>query len=215
MYNVLVAIPVNPSYPDALRQRALRLVTDMIAVAPPWCRVDVVFDDRPVTVPEGAPKYTRHAMARNQLLDTYLTDQYDTVLWIDADLIDYPANILETLLTANPGGIAAPFIYLDHHNRRFYDIGGFIHRGKRFPMNGPYPGEDAKTVELDSVGCLYTFPAWLYRAGVRYSPPDDLTYVEHWSVMRAAVARGVSIVALPQVGALHAWLPDYGLPLSI
>lgn len=215
MTTVLVAIPTSPRYPDALRQQAERLAFRLPA-ANPDLRFEFCVDSRPVVIPADSPIYSRHAIARNRLIDTALQDHHEYVLWVDADLCAYPADLPTRLLAANPGGIAAPFVYLDKcAGPRFYDIGGFIHGGgQRFPLYGPFPGEGEEAIELESVGCCYLIPAALYRAGLRYAPPADPTYVEHWSVMREARARGVRVVALPQVAAVHAWLPDYGLELS-
>lgn len=211
--NVLVLQPINPSHPPALRAVASALLAAMVD-ANPGMSFDVRQDDSAVPVPPSPSKYARHAAVRNYMLDTHLEERHTHVLWVDSDLVRYPANLPTLLHQANPGGIAAPFVTLDTMGDRFYDIGGFIEQGRRFSMSAPFCRQPGPVVELDSVGCLYLAPAWLYQAGVRYSAPPTDYYVEHWSVMRQAAERGVRIVGLRDVRAVHAWLPAYGLPLN-
>lgn len=145
------------------------------------------------------------------MLEQYLKEKHDYVLWIDSDLVDYPADIPTLLYEANPSGITAPLALLDKCGERFYDIGGFIENGRRFSMAKPYCSQDGPVWELDSVGCLYLAPASLYQSGIRYAPPSSDYYVEHWSVMQQAKKRGVRILALRDVVCKHAYMPDYGL----
>jgi hypothetical protein len=156
----------------------------------------------------------RHATVRNYMLDRYLSPYHTHVLWIDSDLINYPDTLPSVLMSAFPDAIVAPFAMLDKLPNRFYDIGGFIERGNRARMWPPFFDQEGDVIELDSVGCCYLAPAALYHAGVRYAPPPNDYYVEHWSVMQAAKRRGYRIVALRDVRVIHAWLPDYGMELS-
>lgn len=218
--NVLVLQPVNPKHATARRADGVALAevaAQLLARLPdanPGMTFDIRRDAAAVPVPPSPSLYARHAAVRNYMLDTYLAEHHTHVLWVDSDLVDYPADLPTLLSAANPGGIAAPLCLLDKCGPRFYDIGGFIEGGRRFPMAPPYSLQRGPVWELDSVGCLYLAPAWLYQAGVRYAPPPTDYYVEHWSVMAAARARGVRIVALADVVALHAWLPEFGLPLN-
>ena len=219
MAHVLVAIPSNPRHPEALRAQA-HMLAARLPEANPDHTLDIQIVDTPIEVPTDSPIYTRHATIRNHVIDTRLRG-HEWVLWIDSDLCDYPADLPTTLL--QHGCIAAPMVTLDHHGERFYDIGGFIEHGRRARMGPPWFDQAGPVIELESVGCCYVIPAWLYRVGIRYAPPPyRLTtqdqhgtvgayVVEHWSVMRQAAARGVRIVALTDVRAVHAWLPDYGI----
>lgn len=216
--NVLVLQPTRPSNPPALRARADELLTRMVG-ANPGMIFDVRQDDTALEIPAHPSKYMRHATVRNYMVDTYLRPQHSHVLWIDSDLIDYPAN-LPTLLhdeakrTLTTPTIVAPMAVLDHYPERFYDIGGFVENGRRANMEQPWFRQTGDVIELDSVGCCYLTPAMLYHQGLRYSPPVTDYYVEHWSVMLAAKRKGWRICALTRVRATHAWLPDYGLEPS-
>lgn len=210
MPSILVLQPIRPSNPPELRERADVLIERMLC-ANPGLSFDVAQDDSAVPVPPHPSLYMRHATVRNYMLDTYLLPSHTHVLWIDSDLIDYPAELPTLLMDAAPGAITAPFAMLDKWPNRFYDIGGFIEHGNRARMWPPFFGQDGEIIDLDSVGCCYLAPASLYHAGVRYSPPPTDYYVEHWSVMQAAKRRGYRVCALRDVRVVHAWLPDYGL----
>lgn len=209
--NILILQPTAPQHPPALQEIAARLLA-RLPEANPGLMFDIAVDDTAVPIPASPSLYAKHAAVRNYMLDTYLKPEHDRVLWIDSDLVDYPANLPALLLEANHDGIAAPLVLLDQCGPRYYDIGGFIEEGRRFRMVPPYCTQTGPLWELDSVGCCYLIPAWLYREGVRYSPPPTDYYVEHWSVMQEAKAKGVKIVALRDIVAKHAYLPLFGLP---
>lgn len=216
MSNILVLQPIRPSNPPALRERADALIERMLA-ANPALSFDVRQDDSAVFVPAFPSLYMRHATVRNYMLDRYLGPEHTHVLWIDSDLIDYPADLPTQLMevVGDTPTIAAPIALLDTtkhtHKHRFYDIGGFIEKGNRARMYPPWFDQTGDVIELDGVGCCYLAPAALYHEGVRYRPPHTDYYVEHWSVMQEAKRRGYRIVALTNVRAVHAWLPDYGM----
>lgn len=220
--NILILQPIRPTNPPALRAVADALLSRLPA-ANPSLTFDIRQDDSAVEVPPHPSLYMRHATVRNYMLDRYLKPEHDAVLWVDSDLVEYPADLPTRLANAAlkshswTGVIAAPMAVLSPSSGfqdRFYDIGGFIEHGQRANMYPPWFQQQGPVIELDSVGCCYLAPAWLYRDGVRYSPPPTDYYVEHYSVMQQARARGVRIVALTGVRAVHAWLPDYGLGVN-
>lgn len=213
---VLVLQPIRPSHPPALRAVADALLARMVETCTAFA-FDVRQDDAALDVPPHRSKYQRHATVRNYMLDCYLRPEHDAVLWVDSDLIDYPADLPLRLHAANPGGITAPLALLSETSGwkdRFYDIGGFIENGARARMFRPWFEQQCDVIELDSVGCCYLAPADLYRAGVRYAPPPTDYYVEHWSVMKQARERGYRVCCLTTARAVHAWLPDYGLGVN-
>jgi hypothetical protein len=237
MPNILVLQPIRPSNPLALRERADTLLARLEG-ANPGMDFDICQDDATVDVPAHPSKYMRHATVRNYMLDAYLRPEYTHVLWIDSDLVDYPAELPSLLIdAADLHTIVAPLALLAESNdpvrkvfgpNRFYDIGGFIERGKQARLFPPYFEQEGAVIELDSVGCCYLAPADLYRSSyiservsqampvpaVRYAPPPSDYYVEHWSVMQEAKKRGYRVVALSNVCVMHAWLPDYGLGVN-
>ena len=236
--NILILQPIAPRHPPALRERASALLA-RLASANPGMSFDIRQDDSVLDIPPHPSLYMRHATVRNYMLDTYLTAEHDAVLWVDSDLVDYPADLptrlaevaasftereslrrvrdmlIEQGVTVRPRpAIVAPLALLSPTSGwpgRFYDIGGFIEKGNRVRMWPPYFEQQGEVIELDSVGCCYLAPASLYRAGVRYSPPVTDYYVEHFSVMQQARKRGYRVCCLTTMCVIHAWLPDYGL----
>jgi len=214
--NILVLQPIRPSNPPALRAVANTLLARLPAANPGMC-FDIRQDDAALDIPPPPSLYIRHATVRNYMLDTYLTEAHDAVLWVDSDLIDYPADLPTRLAEFGDRAIVAPLALLSPASgwsNRFYDIGGFIEHGNRARMWPPYFEQQGDVIELDSVGCCYLAPAQLYRDGVRYSPPVTDYYVEHYSVMAEARRRGYRVCCLTTTCVMHAWLPDYGLEAS-
>ena len=45
------------------------------------------------------------AHIRNIVINQFLRPHHDLVLWIDADVVEYPNDLVQRLYNANPGGI--------------------------------------------------------------------------------------------------------------
>ena len=221
--NVLVLQPIRPDHPPALRAIADHLLARLEA-ANPGMVFDIRQDDARLDIPPHPSRYIRHATVRNYMVDRYLEEGHDAVFWVDSDLIEYPADLPALLHAAAPGAVCAPLALLkdtrEYGQDRFYDIGGFIEKGRSARPYPPYFEQRGAVVDLDSVGCCYLAPAALYRIGIRYEPPpmdrwvtaDGTEYrVEHNSVMWQARALGYRVCCLTTARAVHAWLPDYGL----
>lgn len=198
--NVLIATPYRRRTHPALLERAAALRAHL--------KGDVcVYEDCSGPVPGDLP-YASNARARNHILDIALKPEHEAVLWVDVDLVDYPADIIERLDAVRDGGIAAPFVYLDGFYHHFYDTGGFIEDTEHSRVRPPHFDQPGPVYQLKSVGTLYLAPADLYRAGARYAPAPP--YVEHWPVMQFALQHGYKIVADSRIEALHAHLPSFG-----
>jgi len=211
MTHVLIATPYRVTTHRSLLDQAatLRREATELAVAAGYIISEaVVCDDAPIT-PDPEP-YARHAGVRNALIADCLRPEHDAVLWVDADLVQYPATIIPRLDAVRRGGIAAPAVYLDKEAPgRWYDTGGFIEiENRHTPVWPPHFLQPGPVVNLLSVGCIYLAPAQIYRDGARYAPASP--HVEHWPVMRFAAARGLPIVCDLRLAAYHAYLPDYG-----
>lgn len=208
--NITILQPYRPDTPPALVEQAGALIKRLIDTT-----------DAAIAVVRGpatsnAPgRYGPHAAVRNALLP-YIGPDEDYALWIDVDLIDYPADFVTQALQRNPGGITAPVVILDRHDERFYDIGGFIAPGGTpFGMDAPWCNQPTNELILESVGCMYLAPAHIYRDWeLRYAPTGPVYGVEHYAVCKAAADRGVPVRAYRDLRAIHAWLPDYGVELS-
>jgi peptide chain release factor subunit 1 len=123
----------------------------------------------PPGVPRWAPAYqlVRRAVlarARNNLLMRALADE-DWVLWIDVDVVDYPADILQRLL-AHGGDIVHPNCVLAPGGRSF-DLNAWTDGGRRHLSD--YRGKGP--IRLDSVGgTMLLVRADLHRDGLVFPP---------------------------------------------
>ncbi|HZR04903.1 MAG TPA: hypothetical protein VFA61_03640, partial [Candidatus Udaeobacter sp.] len=101
------------------------------------------------------------------------------IFWVDADVIAYPPHLLEQLIVRSDGGIAAPIVLMEGSldepintdgfgPGRFYDIAGFVERGRWARFTQPYFDQIGPVYELDSVGSCYLVNADLYRCGGRH-----------------------------------------------
>lgn len=181
-------------------------------------------DTAPET-PAGALKFYHQARARNELISASLTPDHDYVLWIDADLVEYPSNLPHMLYKTDPESVIAPLVLLEGDRGgttiQFYDTLGFIESGRRIRHMPPYFNQrGTDVVELDSVGCVYMLPAEILRNVAYSSEPYDPTvdmpeiartgHTDHMPVMRYARESGYRVLCDTRVVATHAYLPNYG-----
>lgn len=214
---VLVATPARLSTPAVLLERASVLAARL--TYQPRARALYLNEQA-----DGGGKYRPNAVARNELIARFLRPEHDWVLWVDVDIIEYPADLVERLMTIarrHAGekwpAIVAPMVWMERVGEGdvslstggwFYDIGGFVALdGQQADFHAGPQGHDAEQ-EMASVGCVYLAPAGLYRQGLGYRPAGD--EVEHLSFMRAARAAGATVIATRGVEVRHAYLPKYG-----
>lgn len=170
--------------------------------------------------PDYVEKFMPNAAARNQLIERYLRPEHDWVLWLDADIIETPPDLIERLMdvsTRHGLGIAAPMIWMERvrpgpvgfdNGGWFYDTGGFVDEAGLYADFYAGVMGDEPEVGMMSVGCVYLVPAWLYREGLRYHPTGD--QVEHMSFCLSARDKGLEVVATRDVNVTHAYLPEWG-----
>lgn len=203
MAKILVLIPVNPRLPGALLASAHRLrralELEEATIGEHWFECHIETCD---AVGDGRP-FSAHAMARNAMLGRYLRPDHTHVLWIDADLTDYPRDLATRLHAIDPDGIVAPFVCIEGTDR-FYDTRGFVDiGGRRAEPHAPYlVGGDL--VPMQAVGCCYLAPARAYQ-DKRYEPTEGHT--EHYSI--CAGFSGL-VWAARRIVVAHANLPRYG-----
>jgi len=176
--SVLVLTPVNPTLDPAVIRRARELAERAIG-GMRGCRI--VYDDTGEAPPRGSTFPHRLAAMtplRQAMIDRHLRDER-WVFWVDADLVEYPANLLEELISRAEGGIAAPLVLMEGDVTepaypagfgpgRFYDIAGFIENGRWARFTQPYFDQLGPVYRLDSVGCCYLVNADLYRWGAKH-----------------------------------------------
>lgn len=137
-------------------------------------RVTLVKKDFGFALPSGTPRWapayqlTRRtilARARNQLLFRALKDE-DFVLWLDVDVISYPADLIERLLDVgrdilHPHCVTAP-------SGATFDRNGWAEHGTKFLSD--YRGS-GRPVRLDAVGGTVLFiRADIHREGLIFPP---------------------------------------------
>ena len=185
--SVLVLTPVKPLLAEHVLERAKELVHRALK-GMRNCRV--VYD----STGEAPPRESAHVRARREttfphrlaaltplrqaMVDRHLRDER-WVFWVDADLVDYPAQLIDELIHRAEGGIAAPLVIMEGDASsppsgrgfgpgRFYDIAGFVEQGRWARFTPPFFDQPGPVFELDSVGCCYLVNADLYRHGARH-----------------------------------------------
>lgn len=125
-------------------------------------------------IPEGLPRWHGHiqaerrtvlAKSRNHLLSRALTDQ-EWVLWLDVDVDEYPADLIEQLL-ATGKSIVQPHCVLEYGGKTF-DTNGWRDKGR---LHLDDLRDEGEFVELDSVGgTVLWIRADLHRDGLIFPP---------------------------------------------
>jgi hypothetical protein len=112
------------------------------------------------------------------MVERHLRDE-KWIFWVDADIIDYSATLVEQLISRIEGGIAAPMVIMEGSldepanpagfgPGRFYDVAGFVERGHWARFTPPYFDQIGPVYELESVGSCYLVNADIYRWGGRH-----------------------------------------------
>ena len=161
------------------------------------------------------------AKSRNRLLQKALTDE-DWVLWLDADVIKYPDDVIQQLL--HPGkDIIVPHCVVGEEKRSF-DLNTFkFQSGENnrdwtpYLIDGiiqPPRGEGRLYLEnmrhesitkVDSVGgTMLLIKADLHRDGLLFPPFSYKQYVETEGLAMMAKDMGYSCWALPNLEIVHA-----------
>ncbi|MEI6239838.1 MAG: glycosyltransferase [Planctomycetia bacterium] len=160
------------------------------------------------------------ADARNQLLAAALRDE-DHVLWLDADLIDYPATLLSQLIDSGHD-IVAPRCELP--DGRVFDLNSFrlvpdrtMAEDPRWMIDGifmPPSGVGRRyldadlgrdSVPLDGVGgTALLVRADLHREGLRFPSEPYRSYLETEGLAAMAADMGITCYGLPGLRVIHA-----------
>lgn len=139
-----------------------------------FARVGLWKRDFDFSIPEGVPRWSPGwqiprrrilAKSRNHLLFRSLRDE-DWVLWLDVDVIDYPPDMIETLL-ATGRDIVHPHCVVEYGGKTF-DLNAWRDRGERRmeDLRG-----DGDLVRLDAVGgTVLLVRADVHRDGLIFPP---------------------------------------------
>jgi hypothetical protein len=150
------------------------LETQLPALRNEYRRVTLVKWDAGFQMPEGSPRwaaplqYPRRvvlARARNRLLSAALRDEA-WVLWLDVDVIEYPADILRRLLNTGKR-IVTPHCVVDRGGRTF-DWNAWRDQGQ---VRMDQLRDGPELVRLDAVGgTMLLVDADLHREGLVFPP---------------------------------------------
>ena len=175
--------------------------------------VDLVYDFRRYSKrDENENFFGRLARMRQQMIDDYLRPHHDDVLWIDADIIDYPADLYDQLRRVSLEGVVSPLVLIEGTELN-YDTASFredlLHRSSQAP---PWFSAPGPVVKLLSVGGCVLVPAWVHREQQFHaqSDEDDSWNTEWLSICSYATSKSVPILCDTRIRVQHAHLPKYG-----
>lgn len=198
---VAVLVPSNPFLHPRLKV-ILNDNLDMLLEGNPTLDMKVFVDSGPLEVlPEDERPLSKTSRLRNRMLDSIDLDLFDYLLWLDSDLVEIPADLVTTLIRANPTGVTAPLVLIEEPGplgpNQFYDTTAFVLegraneqandtnpyvKGRSIEMFPPYvpnkkPGQEL--VPMDGVGTCYCMPKRVFsEGGARFTDHPRLT--EHW-----------------------------------
>ena len=176
------------------------------------------------TVPRGSPEIQRRrrsilARARNRLIAGALQDE-EWVLWLDADLVDYPADLPARLIAAEKSVVVPLCVRPDG---TVFDMNTFCieppgrREDRRHLRDGilqPPPGTgrryldglgDRALVPVDGVGgTVLLVRADLHREGLNFPAFSLNGYIETEGLAQMARAMGVQAWGMPGVRVVHA-----------
>lgn len=224
MSRVACLIPIKPTLHPTLREFAFARAA-ALPLANPTLDITIMYDYGTVPKLKGDVRpWSKVARVRNNMLAQLDLNTIDYVFWIDADVVDYPADLPSQLIAANPDGITAPLVVVEDHGCRFYDWAAYIIKDRshiepenRWPVVGrnlahdpPYwPSEPTEeVVEVDGVGTIYCANADIYRTGIRHA--DHPAFTDHWPVCERARTMGRKVCVHRGQVAVHANLPKFG-----
>jgi len=74
--------------------------------ANPELALEIFVDSGPLAMQASDERpLSKTARLRNRMLDAVNVSAFDYLLWIDADVVEYPATLPSLLISANPGGV--------------------------------------------------------------------------------------------------------------
>jgi len=211
---------------DSFDDTFARLQQLMPEACPNFCSKGLFKRDFGATVPPGIPRFeavyqaTRRAVlarARNHLLFNALR-RHDWVLWLDVDVVEYPADILQRLIALDLD-IVHPHCVVDYGGRSF-DRNAWCDNGRLHMEDLRGRGR----VRLDSVGGTMllvradrhrdglVFPPFFYGAPSRWARNphplrgDSIGEIETEGLAIMAKDMGVECWGLPDLEIRHS--PD-------
>lgn len=149
----------------------------------------------------------RFARMRQSVIERYLQPQHDWVLWIDADIIDYPEDLFHQLYI-DELSITSPLVSIAGHRTNYDTAGTRPNFEQRSDQQPPSSGDH----EMFSVGGCVLVPAEVHRhVSFQAQSDTDITANTEWTSLCVGAAKfGIRIVWRTSVVVHHANLPNYG-----
>jgi hypothetical protein len=209
MPKVLVPMPYKPT----LHPKLVDMMLDNLEALTknnPLFDIEIGFNTDPEPRLADERVWAPVGRIRNKTIARFLRPEHDYVLWIDADIVQYPADLLTQLYQVNPKGITAPMVLIQGCDT-FYDTAGFVTLSMQNAVpQMPYWPRDIDSLApfaLAGVGACYLMPAWPYQRDIWH---QDTPWTDHWPMMEAIRQAGEQVLALPGCVVYHAHLPSYG-----
>lgn len=226
--SIVVLVPIAPNIRRQFINSTLYLAQ---RAAARFRSARIVFDPRGAPPPPGKPHpYRQEALAkiRQDMIASHLGDA-DWVFWIDADIVDYPANLYIELIRRADGGIAAPVLLMDGKLGagptyadgfgwgRFFDVAGFVENRRWARFEPPWFDQPGPCFNLDSVGGCYAVSAEIYRKGARHEADpfaaDLVARNADWPSDAIAVGQRGPAPCFTEHYSVCQWAKDHGYPV--
>jgi hypothetical protein len=211
--SILIPVGIRPTLHPRIKEQFFRCLDAVIVESGAEC----VIDETPFPKRKGENYFANVARSRNHLIDTYLRDDHDEVLWIDAGIISFPSDLYQRLheLAASSIRIVAPLCLIEEtYPVMFYDIAGY--RERREPMTPHFEpwfsSNGQRAIEVIAVGACVLMPAVVHRKFrfVPQAPDDPYNNTDWFDLMQKARADGCHVYVDTETVTWHAKLPKYG-----
>lgn len=223
-YNTLIVLLVKPSLSKIIYKKTLDCLTNLI-LSTKKTNISLIIDSNLEKSDDtDITPWSKVTRIRQRIIDEYNWTKFTHIFWIDADVVDFPATILDDLLSTNPNGITAPLVLIETTNI-FYDTCAFILKnksnieplnkniikGRNIDTTPPYVESGmGDIIEMDSVGSFLLVNVDVYKSGATYE--NHPAFTDHFSICRLASNIGRKVILNKNLIVYHAYLTNYGEP---
>jgi hypothetical protein len=208
MSRILIVSAIHRKLDFRLQCRAMGLAHRMIASTPEH-EFGLWLDFR-----EAEKREETHCQRVCRVADDALKavdlSQWDYVLWVDADVVDYSPHLCSRFINLNPTGITAPLPLIEGSERLYDTLGCIDVNGRHLGHDAPYweTEQQDRLVPMRCVGMLFLCPAYVLQfTGV----PDCGEEVPGWwAACDFARHKKLPVFIDRETVALHANLPAHG-----
>lgn len=210
---LLVPMPIRPNLSPVLRDKCEDNLHKLLEALPDEVDATVVFDHAEYPKQYDHENFfARLARMRQSIIDDFLAEDIDDVLWIDADIVEYPANLYQRLRDVSETGIVSPVVLIEGTEFN-YDTASFREDlNERSTAMPPWFKQLGPIVELLSVGGCVLVPADVHRKQKFYAQDDeDTSWNTEWlSICSYATQNSLPVLCDTRIRVYHAHLPNYG-----